>query len=181
MTEIAQTRIKADQFLQLPETNVPTELIDGEVIMAPSPTVNHQRFVSRIERTIARLATTGEVFFAPLDVYLDEDNVVQPDVLWVGPESACTVGEDYLQGPPDLIVEVLSAGTARRDRREKFALYEQHGVREYWMIDPEAEFVEVWQLKDRRFDRLGVFGPGEAFVSAALGGKTVDLSLIFER
>ncbi len=74
-----------------------------------------------------------------------------------------------LRGAPDLVIEVLSPGTARRDKKDKFSLYEKHGVREYWIIDPSEKLLEVWQLRDGRFSRLDVFGPGDPFTSLLLG------------
>jgi Uma2 family endonuclease len=122
--------------------------------------------------------TSGKIYVAPVDVYLDDANVVQPDVLWVAPGSACVPFEGkYLRGAPDLVVEVLSPGTARRDKKAKFDLYEKHGVREYWLIDSGAKLLEAWQLKDSRFIRLDVFGPGDQFDSPLLG--PIDVSAIF--
>ncbi len=80
---------------------------------------------------------------------------------------------------PDLVIEVLSPGTAFRDRSTKFKLYERYGAKEYWMVDPDAEFLEVWYLKDNAFVQQGVFGPDVTFQSAVLSGKTVALKPLF--
>jgi Uma2 family endonuclease len=89
------------------------------------------------------------------------------------------VTEKRLEGPPDLIVEVLSPGTERRDKKDKFELYQRFGVREYWIMHPQEEYIEVWRLENGVLVRQGVYGPDESFVSAVLGGKTVELKGIF--
>lgn len=182
MVEATQTRISAAEFAQLPETNIPTELIDGEVIVSPTPRNTHQKLVYGLAKLIEKLAAgKGAINISPLDVYLDEYNVVQPDVFWVsGAESPCQLGEDdYWHGAPDLVVEVLSPGTARFDRREKFQLYEKHGVREYWLVDPDGKYVEMWQLEGEEFRYQGLVAPDETFESAVLGGQNVDLKQVF--
>ncbi|MBC7870174.1 MAG: Uma2 family endonuclease, partial [Chitinophagaceae bacterium] len=130
-------KITADEYFQLPETNTPMELIDGEIIQMPSPVPNHQAVVGDLcvllKQNVKSLG--GRVFVSPLDVYLDDINVPQPDVMWLAPNSRCQVGEKRLSGAPDLIAEVLSPGSVSHDRRKKFRLYQQFGVREYWIVD----------------------------------------------
>jgi Uma2 family endonuclease len=179
MAEITQMRMSAAEFAQLPESTTPTELIHGEVIVSPSPSTTHQRIVLRLTQLMARISHRGEVLIAPLDVYLDENNVVQPDVFWVGPESICSLQEDgYWHGAPDLIIEVISPGSSRMDKVTKFNLYEQHGVREYWLADPETQSLEVWiRGTDNRFIRQGAYT--QTFSSSLLDGSMIDLSDVF--
>jgi Uma2 family endonuclease len=175
------TRLTAAEFLTLPESNLPTELLEGEIIMALAPTVNHQRLVARFYDLVKKLAAGGEVLFSPIDVWLDDENVVQPDVMWVAPGSSCVVVENrYWQGAPDLVVEVFSAGTARTDKGKKFKLYEKYGTREYWMADPGEQYLEVWRREEERFQLVGVFGPEETFISALLGGQTISVGEVFK-
>src|SRR5215212_9009481 len=138
-----QTRkMTASEFLALPVSNMPHELINGEAIMSPSPSVAHQRLLARLFDILRKLVPNGEVFLAPLDVYLDDTNIVQPDLLWVAADNTNILIEDnLLRGAPDLTVEIFSPGSARNDRREKFRLYEKHGVREYWMVDPDEKLL----------------------------------------
>ena len=174
-----KTRLTAAAFFQMPETNTPEELLDGEVIMSPPPVPKHQSVAFKTGKLLDSLIPNGEVFVAPVGVLLDEANVPEPDVVWVSESGTCRIGERYLEGAPDLIVEVLSPGTALRDKTTKFRLYERHGVKEYWLADPDAQYLEVWRLDEDRFIQQGVYGPGATFESAALGGKTVDLSAVF--
>jgi Uma2 family endonuclease len=169
-----KTKITADEFFQLPETNLPTELIDGEIIQMPSPIPEHQRALRRIVALVGRLIPNGEIFFAPLDVYFDDGNIVQPDLLWVAENSRCVITEKRLVGAPDLVIEILSPGSTRHDRKTKFRLYEKHGVREYWIIDLSEPLVEVWQHIDGKFDLLDVYGADEMFTSPLLGEVVVS-------
>ncbi len=171
-------RMTAHEFLALPTTNLPHELIHGEEIMSPSPTLSHQRLSSRLFKLIERLAPGGTVLYAPLDVYLDEENVAQPDVFWATEGGTCKLVEGkYLSGAPDLTVEILSPGTVLRDKRDKFRLYEKFGVREYWIVDPDERFLEIWQLREGRFTHVGVFGSTDTCTSPLLG--ELDLKAIF--
>jgi Uma2 family endonuclease len=111
---------------------------------------------------------------------MDAENVPQPDVLWVVPESQCVPeGTKRLRGAPDLIVEVLSPGTARLDKSTKFLLYERHGVREYWIADPKHRQLEVWTLVNGEYMQQGVYRPDETFVSVVLGGTAIAVKALF--
>jgi Uma2 family endonuclease len=176
---VEKFRMTADEVFELPESNNLIELLDGELIVSPPPLVIHQRLIGDTYVLLRQIVPNGTVFLAPIAVYLDDDNVPEPDIVWVAANSKCVVTEKRLEGPPDLIVEVLSPGTARRDRKDKFNLYEKYGVREYWMFEPQEQYAEIYRLENNAFVRQGVYGPDESFVSAALGDKTVDLSNLF--
>ena len=168
-TDLHTKHMMAEAFLRLPETLIPTELIKGVVIVSPSPEIRHQDVSSNTNDILKRLIPNGKAYYAPMDVRFDDENVVQPDLFWVSDHSNCQrIDGKYFQGPPDLTVEILSPSTARRDHETKFALYEQHGVREYWIIDLETNKVAVWSLDDGRFRDVGNFGVGETFTSPLL-------------
>jgi Uma2 family endonuclease len=121
---------------EMPETNQPTELWDGELIMTPAPTPAHQRICFRLAQWLEEFAASnhlGEVFVAPVDVVLSPHRVVQPDILYISSANREII-QDRIRGVPDLVVEVVSTGTWRRDHVDKKALYEQFGVREYWIV-----------------------------------------------
>ena len=180
MAEASRVGTLAGEFLGLPESMLSTELIDGEVLVSPAPELKHQDTVLAMARILEQLMLDGKVRVAPVDVQLDEANVVQPDVLWTAPDSKCIPVEGkYLHGAPDLVVEVLSPSTARYDRAEKFGLYEQHGTLEYWLVDSQAQYVEVWRRVAEKFERQGVFGPEDSFESALLDGMQVKLEGLF--
>ena len=184
MADVARTRMTAAEFFEQPETTQITELIDGELIVSPSPVDEHQKLTGRFHLYLDRITVQsnlqGELRVAPMDVYFDEENVPQPDVFWVSASNEkCKLGEDgYWHGPPDLIVEVLSPSTARQDKVTKFELYERHGVREYWIADPKYRNIEVWSLVDGKYTRLGLFSEKDTFTSPVLG-QTVEVKEIF--
>ena len=182
MAEAVQTKVTAEEFARLPETNLPTELIDGEIIRIAAPKDVHQGISIALLQKLLGLIDGGVLRYSPSDVYLDEYNVVQPDIFWVsGPDSKCKLGEDDTwHGASDLTVEIHAMGAGLRDRREKFQLYEKYGTREYWLVHPGDRYIEEFQLVRGRFKRVGLFGPGETFESPLLGGKAVDLKAVFE-
>lgn len=177
MTEQVESRVTATEFFQLPESNQITELLHGEIFVSPSPKINHQNIVLQVGASLRQIAPQGHVMIAPMDVYLDDSNVVQPDVFWVSDENeACIPVEGkYYKGAPDLCVEVLSPSTLRRDRTVKFLLYEQFGVREYWMIDPETATLEVWVFDGGKYTRQGIYGANAQFTASVLGGVVVGV------
>ncbi len=113
------------------------ELIRGRFYLSPSPIVLHQLIVGYLHRLFLDAAdrTGGTAIVAPMDVHLADHSVVQPDVIYVSPERGEIV-QDWMEGAPDLLVEVLSPSTASRDRVHKLDLYATAGVREYWIVDP---------------------------------------------
>jgi Uma2 family endonuclease len=169
----------AEAFLQLPETLTPTQLLDGEIIMSPSPELRHQDIVLNLAYLLRDLDLKGRIHVSPTDVHLDDLNVVQPDILWIAPEGKChRVANKYLSGAPDLVVEIFSPSSIRLDRRKKYDLYEKHGVREYWMVDPQWSNIEVVRLEETHFVSVGIFNADETFESPLLG-KTIDVGKIF--
>lgn len=165
---------------ELPETNQGMELWDGELVMSPSPRPGHQKVVLRIARLLEDFVLPrqlGEVFVSPLDVVFSPRRVVQPDVIFVSQANGRII-QDRIHGAPDLLVEVISEGTGRRDRIEKKALYEQFRVAEYWMVDPEARTIEVFALTQGA-DQLHARGEGAETVSSrVLPGFSLAFSQI---
>ncbi len=180
MTALASAppRVTTLEFYQLPESMLPVELIDGEIIMSPAPELVHQDAGGDLFVFLRTKIPTGKAYMAPLDVELDEHNVLQPDVLWVAPDSTCKPFEGKrLLGAPDFVAEVLSPSSGARDRKKKFRLYEKFGTREYWILDPVARLIEVWTRVGNKLTWLNVFEPGEQIPSPLFG--TVDVNAIF--
>lgn len=144
------TRMTADEFYRLPQDGRRYELIEGEVEVAPSPNEKHQRVTLALAARIyvyLEANPIGRVYTAPFDVELDEGNVYQPDVLVVLEGGAGTITAKRVVGAPDLAVEVLSRGTALRDRNVKLRRYAAAGVREVWLADAERERIEIHRLR----------------------------------
>jgi len=123
-----------------------------ELLVTPSPSARHQRLLVRLVELLAPLARSvgGEVLVAPIDVALADHSVVQPDLVWVGAHRRGIVRE-RVEGAPDLVIEVLSPATARRDLGEKLALYARAGVLEYWLLDSEKRTCELLENRDGAF------------------------------
>lgn len=178
------TRMTGAEFRALPETSVPMELINGAVLVSPSPRRIHQKEVGETFRQVADIADDipgSETMISPMDVILDDLNTVQPDVFWVsGATSLCQLREDdYWYGAPDLVVEVLSPGTKQHDLSAKFLLYEKHGCREYWIINPKEHTLTQWMRKDNRFTGGSIYRDDDVFVSPVLNDATIDLGRIW--
>ena len=133
---------RATDYWNLPEGTL-CELIEGRLIMSPSPTSLHQTVLLILSEVFlqAARATNGIALVAPMDVVLADDAILQPDLLFVS-QPRREIVKDRVEGPPDLVVEILSAGTERRDRVEKLELYARYGVQEYWIVDPAARLCE---------------------------------------
>jgi Uma2 family endonuclease len=158
------------------------QLLDGELILAPSPTTSHQRISRRILVALEIFLVAselGEVFCAPMDVVLSENDVAQPDILFVSGARNEIVTEANIQGAPDMVVEILSPGTIRYDRGYKLALYGRHGVRECWLVDPQAETVEVLTPGDQGLTPTDTYHPGDTLTSALLPGLRIPLAPVF--
>jgi len=166
---------------ELPESNLPTELWDGELTVAPAPSFQHQeislRFYKLLDAWVGR-KRCGKVVAAPVDMVLTSRRSVQPDVLFVSTEQLGIIKEN-VRGAADLVAEVLSPGTRRRDRFDKRDLYEQHGIREYWIIDPEAQTVEVLSLEAGEYKLAGRWRERETARSRLLEGFAVPVPALF--
>jgi Uma2 family endonuclease len=171
------------EYYQLPEyaEHDLIQLIDGEVVIGMPPIPLHQAVVGEVLFLLMTIAKKqgGRAFTAPLEVYLDEYNSYEPDVLYLTPDSPCQVEAKRLTGAPDLVVEVLSTSTAKLDRDEKYRAYERHGVREYWIIDPLHQTVEVWYRVEGRFVYQQAYAGEDTFASPVLG-ETVSVRNFFE-
>ena len=167
------------------------ELINGVAYdMTPAPGINHQIIVGNVFRIIAQHLEEKEcsVFIAPIDVRLPDSpdatgddkifTVVQPDVVVVCNRQK--IEKRGITGAPDLVVEVLSEYTAYKDETEKFWLYERHGVKEYWIINPEAQYVNIYQLgSNGHYNKPLHYRMHETFESSALTRLVIDTKLIF--
>lgn len=173
-----------EDYLLFPDDGRRHELIDGERIMTPAPSTRHQRIVGKLNRLLgdyAARAKAGEVFIAPTDVVLSDLDVVQPDLLFVSAARASIVAEKNIQGPPDLVIEIISETSRKVDETVKRKLYEKYGVGEYWIVDPELETVDVYRPTERGYARQAELSreAGQAVESPLLPGLRLALSDIF--
>lgn len=145
-------RLTYDDFLLFPDDGKRHEIIDGEHYVTPSPNLRHQDLVGRLHLSIGNHLAghpgTGRLFLAPLDVVLSLYDVVEPDLLFVGGDQREILTEKNVQGPPALVIEVLSKSTREKDAQTKRRLFDRTGVREYWLVDPELDLVQVLRRSD---------------------------------
>lgn len=143
----ADARLTYDDFLLFPDDGKRHEIVDGEHYVTPSPNLRHQELVGRLHLSIGNhLAANpgmGRLFLAPLDVVLSHHDVVEPDLLFIAGDQPEIMTEKNIQGPPALVVEVISKSTRKKDAQIKRRLFERTGVREYWLVDPELDLVQV--------------------------------------
>lgn len=181
MVQSVQTKITATDYFEFSEykNHDSIELVDGEVVIVMPPVLKHQAIVAEIFYWIMTIAKKrgGRAFTAPTEVYLDEHNIYEPDVLYLKPDTKCLAEEKRLVGSPDLVVEVLSPSTAKHDRQQKYRAYERHGVGEYWIVDPLHDLIEVWVHENGHFKRVGAYGVDDTFESRILG-ETVSVKEI---
>jgi Uma2 family endonuclease len=152
----SDVKLTYDDFLLFPDDGRRHELIDGEHYVTAAPVTRHQRIVGNIYfslRLHLEVHPTGEVIASPLDVILSKHDVVEPDLLYVSKERSREILKDFARGAPDLVVEVGSPGTRRRDETIKRRLYERFGVVEYWIVNPDIEVVRIYRREDGAFSR----------------------------
>jgi Uma2 family endonuclease len=156
------------------------ELINGAAYaMSPAPKTAHQRISREISKAVFNFldGKPCEAFSAPFDVKLDDDTVVQPDLSVICGEDK--IDERGCTGAPDLVVEILSDSTAYKDLTEKRFLYQKHGVREYWIINPDLpEIMQFKRIKDK-FDKPETFSKDETIESAVLDGFSLTVSSLY--
>lgn len=169
-----------DDLRALPEGTL-AQLIDGEIIMSPSPNVLHQYIVTTLGRMLGNFIAErglGVVFVAPIDVRLGAQSF-QPDVVFVSGERSGILGEQEIEGAPDLVVEVLSPSTGYYDLTKKREAYERAGVKEYWIVDPERGTVEVLMLEGEGYRTAAEAREGR-IGSTLLDGFAVEVEQLFE-
>jgi Uma2 family endonuclease len=142
------TKLTYEDYVRFPDDGLRHEIIDGEHYVTPSPSMRHQRILGNffyLIRAYLEDHPLGDVFFAPFDALLGPHDVVVPDLLYISSERSHFLTSQNLQGPPNLVIEVLSPSTSRRDRHLKRDLYERVGVEEYWLADPRRDVVIVYR------------------------------------
>lgn len=159
------------------------ELIDGELVVTPSPMPSHQfvsENISNVLGQFVRERNLGRIAYAPIDVRLTPDNVLIPDIIFIARERKHVVGPKTVDAPPDLVVEILSPGTRRRDQTTKRDLYARFGVREYWIVDLVERTVMVLALVSNHYEPIA---PGDdgAIRSGVLPGLVLALGDVFSR
>jgi Uma2 family endonuclease len=176
-------QITRHDYQEMPEGPPYFQVIEGELVMAPSPNLFHQEIAGCIYALLLRFLERkplGSVFVAPLDVFLSDVNVYQPDVIFVSNARRSILTERGVEGAPDLVVEVLSPGTARYDRGPKRKIYARTGVKELWMVEPETKSIQVYELTKNAETPAATHGPDSIFKSSLLPGLKIRAQAVFK-
>jgi len=177
-------RLTYEEYLKTPEIKVRFDIVDGVMTIAPTPTVAHQRILGKLFSKLHQFVSgqqLGEVLFAPVDVIIRREplRTRQPDLLFVTNEHASILG-DQVEGPPDLVVEILSPSNTRSDLEAKLSDYATLGVGECWLVSPEARSVEILGLTEGVWVRFGISGLGEQVRSRVLPELDLAVVQLFE-
>ncbi len=165
-----------------PDDNVRRELIHGDLLVSPSPNTRHQIISHRLTLALGHHVAQhggGIVFTAPYDVVLSDRDVVEPDLIFVADPQSDIVTEANIQGVPALLVEIVS--DPRVDRVRKRDLYARYGVPEYWIVDPDADRVEVYRHDQEGYGKPEILEPGETLETPLLPGLRVNLADLLQR
>lgn len=183
MNSLIAEKLKVADFLEMEgEPGFIYELINGEIVKKGAPNPKHQLASGELFAQLhafIRKKKLGTIMTAPLDVFMGEYNALQPDLLFVAKAREEIITSNGVEGAPDLIVEILSPSTMKHDRGSKMKIYRQHQVREYWIVDPKNQSIEVYQLKNNEYD-LASFAVEEGEItSEVLPGLSLAVTSIF--
>lgn len=181
----ARRKLTYDDYVLIPEDGLRHEILDGEHFVSPVPTPLHQIVSGNLNGVLAQFVhqnRLGRVLFAPLDFVFDKHNVAQPDLVFISNERSGLIGEFYISGAPDLVVEILSPSTRRTDELIKRSIYERFGALEYWLVDPDRRTVQVFRRASTGFGPVQVFSAeaGESLATPLLPGLLIQVGEIFE-
>lgn len=172
---------RVEDYLLLGEMKTPCQLINGELIMSPAPTPLHQRISRRIFKFLdASVNQTGELFYSPIDLFIDDKNVYQPDLIFISKENLRIISTRGIEGPPDIVIEILSPSNVFSDRNTKKKAYQSFGVKEYWIVDPGNKTLEIYLSNQKNPDVPHVYIVEEGEVkSTILTNLSFDLKDVF--
>ncbi len=176
-------RVSYADLERAPEDGRRYELYDGEVFVVPAPLPKHQIVQHRLAERLNRYAAEqgGLCLDAPIDIVFSDHDVLQPDIVYFSPDRAHLVDIDrVIRHAPDLCVEVLSPSTAATDRGRKMQMFARYGVREYWIVDPAAESIEVYELEPGGYALRVTVSDGDVSPTV-LPGLTFPIGSLFPR
>jgi len=184
-TSTTGEKLTYDDFVHFPDDGLRHELIDGEHYVTPAPNTKHQTILGNLYLSIRNWLEThpvGRVFFAPFDVVFSDFDVVEPDLLYLSHARAAeALTPKHVRGVPELVVEIASKGTRKRDETIKRHLYERTEVTEYWVIDPEVDTVRIYRRGADGFGRPSELSleAGDTLTTPLLDGLEISLTRLF--
>jgi Uma2 family endonuclease len=185
-TAAPRVKLTYDDFVLFPDDGKRHELIDGEHYVTPSPSTKHQAVSGNLHfllRAWLEEHPVGRVFYAPFDIVFTQFDVVEPDLLYMSNERAAAIlTEKHVTGAPEIVIEIVSKGTRKRDETIKRRLYERSRVAEYWVVDPELDVVRVYRAESGRFGRPLELSAeaGDVLRTPQLPGLEVPVGRVFQ-
>jgi len=178
-------KLTYDDFVLFPDDGKRHELIDGEHYVTPSPNTKHQAVLGNLHfiiRSWLDQHSVGRVFFAPLDIVFTQFDVVEPDLLYMSNARAAEIlTAQHVTGAPEIVVEIGSPSTRKRDETIKRRLYERSNVLEYWVVDPDIDVIRIYRRAGDRFERAVELSreADDVLTTAQLPGLDIPLSRVF--
>jgi Uma2 family endonuclease len=172
-------RFKAEDIWDTPDDGNRYEVIDGALFVTPPPGWGHQRGLGKLYIRVGShvyALDLGEVVQAPVGVVLDDENGVEPDLVFVAKERLHIITERGVFGAPDLVVEVLSPRTRSRDLGSKKRRYAAAGIPHYWVLDPRPRTLTAFRLATDGYEENGKFGPGDIFCLDLFPGLEIPIA-----
>ena len=176
-------KLTYEEFRTLPGDGKRYELIHGYVHFLPTPSTRHQMILGNLAASLGNYvddARLGMVLFAPLDVRLDADTALQPDLMFISQPRAEIIQENFIAGAPDLAVEILLSNTAAHDRATKLPLYGEAGIPEVWLIDSQAKTVDVLKLEGKKYLLDAILAGDQILSSDLFPGWQLPLRDLFD-
>jgi len=171
-----------EDYLTLPNDGKRYEILEGELVVTPSPVIMHQRVSQNLEFILLSYLKEhpcGIFFHAPVDLILSNISVVVPDMLYISNERASIVSDRGIEGAPDLIAEILSPSTARYDRLSKMQLYAKHGIQWYWILDHSEKTLEVYGNSGGSYELTKKYSGSETLDSPLFPGLSIQLEQVW--
>jgi Uma2 family endonuclease len=179
---IAVRNLTWDDLKDLPEDAGRTEIVDGDLVVSPTPSDRHQEISTALAVRIypfVKQHALGKFYGAAVHVVLAKHANFEPDVCFLAAANLHRLQSPVIAGPPDLIIEIISEGNRTHDTVVKFQQYERYGVAEYWLVDPRQQRISVWSLDQGKYVSLGAFAPGTELRTRILSGLELDPAEVF--
>lgn len=171
-----------EDYLSLPNDRNRYQILEGDLAVTPSPNVKHQSVSRNLEFVLFSYVKDydlGEILDAPIDVVLDDINIVVPDIVFVSSGRRSIIEDKRIAGAPDLIIEIISPSTVRFDRISKIQIYSRQGVEWYWIVDAENQTLEEYHLDGNAYRIAGVYQGNTIFSPGVFPGLKIDLSQVW--
>jgi Uma2 family endonuclease len=181
--KVIKVLLTYEDYACLPADGKRHEVLEGELIMNPAPNLSHQGVSRNLEFILLqhiKEKESGFLYYAPVDVILDDHTIVQPDLVFIAKERSSILGSRGVEGPPDLVIEIHSSSTMRTDRVSKFQIYARFGIEWYWMLDPQARVMEEYARSPEGYIKVSEHGGKSLFKPALFPGLSIDLGQVWE-